>query len=83
MTKNGHLAPALSGQCVRFFQITGIPFIPGSWKHTGVVNAYKAGVDIKSIQRQCRHTAIDMTDNYLKSLGLYDNEEFLLKMPGI
>jgi len=35
-----------------------------SWKHTGVVNAYKAGVDIKSIQRQCRHTAIDMT-NYI------------------
>jgi integrase len=54
-----------------------------SWKHTGVINAYKAGVDIKSIQRQCRHTSIDMTDNYLKSLGLFDNEEFLLKMPGI
>ena len=54
-----------------------------SWKHTGVVKAYKAGVDIKSIQRQCRHTSIDMTDNYLKSLGLFDNKEFLLKMPGI
>lgn len=54
-----------------------------SWKHTGVIKAYKAGVDIKSIQRQCRHTAIDMTDNYLKSLGLFDNKEFLLKMPGI
>jgi site-specific recombinase XerD len=54
-----------------------------SWKHTGVVKAYKAGVDIKSIQRQCRHTSIDMTDNYLKSLGMYNNEEFLLKMPGL
>jgi integrase len=54
-----------------------------SWKHTGVIKAYKAGVDIKSIQRQCRHSSIDMTDNYLKSLGLYDNEEFLLKMPEI
>jgi integrase len=54
-----------------------------SWKHTGVVKAYNAGVDIKSIQRQCRHKSIDMTDNYLKSLGLYDNENFLQKMPGI
>jgi integrase len=54
-----------------------------SWKHTGVVMAYKAGVDIKSIQRQCRHSSIDMTDNYLKSLGLYDNEAFLMKMPGL
>lgn len=52
-----------------------------SWKHTGVVMAYKAGVDIKSIQRQCRHHSIEMTDNYLKSLGLSNNEAFLLKMP--
>ena len=52
-----------------------------SWKHTGVVQAYKAGVDIKSIQRQCRHYGIEMTDQYLKSLGLYNNEQFLLKMP--
>jgi site-specific recombinase XerD len=54
-----------------------------SWKHTGVVKAYKAGVDIKSIQRQCRHSSIEMTDNYLKSLGMYNNDEFLLKMPSI
>ncbi|MFA6923581.1 MAG: tyrosine-type recombinase/integrase [Bacteroidales bacterium] len=52
-----------------------------SWKHTGVVQAYNAGVDIKSIQRQCRHSSIEMTDNYLKSLGLYENEAFLMKMP--
>jgi len=47
-----------------------------SWKHTGVVTAYNAGVDIKSIQRQCRHSAREMTCNYLKSLGLYDNKNF-------
>ena len=52
-----------------------------SWKHTGVVQAYNAGVDIKSIQRQCRHHSIEMTDQYLISLGLYNNEQFLLKMP--
>ena len=54
-----------------------------SWKHTGIVMAYKAGVDIKSIQRQCRHHSIEMTDNYLKSLGLYNNEAFLMKMPSL
>jgi len=43
-----------------------------SWKHTGVVRAYKAGVDLKTIQSQCRHSSLDMTDKYLKSLGLND-----------
>lgn len=54
-----------------------------SWKHTGVVTAYRAGVDIKSLQRQCRHYSVAMTDAYLKSLGLYLNKEMILKMPPI
>lgn len=33
-----------------------------SWKHSGV--------DIKSIQNQCRHHSLEQTDIYLKSLGL-------------
>lgn len=41
-----------------------------SWKHSGVVAAYHAGVDIKSIQNQCRHHSLEQTDIYLKSLGL-------------
>ena len=41
-----------------------------SWKHSGVVSAYNAGVDIKTIQRQCRHSSLEQTDVYLKSLGL-------------
>lgn len=41
-----------------------------SWKHSGVVAAYQAGVDIKSIQNQCRHHSLEQTDIYLKSLGL-------------
>jgi integrase len=41
-----------------------------SWKHSGVVAAYNAGVDIKSIQNQCRHHSLEQTDIYLKSLGL-------------
>lgn len=51
-----------------------------SWKHTGVVNAYKSGIDIKSIQLQCRHSSIEQTDRYLKSLGFGDNTE-ILKIP--
>lgn len=41
-----------------------------SWKHTGVTNAYLAGVDIVSIQRQCRHHSLSETEKYLRSLGL-------------
>ncbi len=52
-----------------------------SWKHTGVVTAYQAGVDIKSIQFQCRHYSLEMTDRYLKSLGLFKNNEIFEKMP--
>lgn len=54
-----------------------------SFKHTGVVNAYKNGVDIKAIQQQCRHHSVVQTDTYLKSLGFMDNEEFLKGMPEI
>jgi Phage integrase family. len=44
-----------------------------SWKHSGVVTAYKAGIDIKTIQSQCRHQSLEQTDIYLKSLGLSVN----------
>ena len=44
-----------------------------SWKHSGVVAAYKAGIDIKTIQSQCRHQSLEQTDIYLKSLGLSVN----------
>ena len=52
-----------------------------SWKHTGVVEAYKAGVNIKAIQLQCRHSSIEQTDIYLKSLGLGENDEFTEGIP--
>ncbi len=44
-----------------------------SWKHSGVVAAYRAGIDIKTIQSQCRHQSLEQTDIYLKSLGLNVN----------
>jgi integrase len=51
-----------------------------SWKHTGVTKAYKNGIDIKALQRQCRHSSIDITDNYLRALGLGENEGFANKI---
>jgi integrase len=54
-----------------------------SWKHTGVVKAYKSGIDIKSLQIQGRWHTIDMMDNYLKSLGLVENKQFTSVMNSI
>lgn len=51
-----------------------------SWKHTGVVSAYREGVDVYSIMRQLRHSSLDYTMIYLKSLGLERNTEFMTKM---
>lgn len=51
-----------------------------SWKGSGVIAAFKAGIDIYSIMRQCRHASINQTMTYLKSLGLYPNVEFSSKM---
>ena len=47
-----------------------------SWKHSGVVKAYKSGIDIKALQRQGRWHSVDMVDRYLKSLGLVENKDF-------
>ncbi|TDE15304.1 tyrosine-type recombinase/integrase [Dyadobacter psychrotolerans] len=41
-----------------------------SWKHTGAVNAYRAGVGVKELQKLLRHSSVSVTDIYLKSLGL-------------
>lgn len=51
-----------------------------SWKSSGNVAAYKAGIDIYSIMRQNRHASINQTMTYLQSLGLYPNVEFASKM---
>lgn len=45
------------------------------WKHTGVCNAYRAGVDIQAIQVQCRHFSLNETEIYLRSLGLRISSE--------
>ena len=45
-----------------------------SWKHTGACAAYKAGLGVKEIQQQMRHSESKMTDTYLRSLGLMISE---------
>ena len=52
-----------------------------SWKHTGNVDSYRAGVPVVDIMRQNRHASLDETMNYLRSLGLMPNVEFSKKAP--
>lgn len=52
-----------------------------SWKHTGVIRAVRAGINIKDIQLQLRHHSLDMVNEYLKNLGVIDSEDLRDKMP--
>jgi len=54
-----------------------------SWKHTGAVAMVRAGINIKLIQQQLRHSSLDMTNEYLKNLGILDNDDLKNKMPGL
>lgn len=65
-------------EVLKLAKVTGEGKTLYSWKHTGVVEAYKAGIDIKAIQLQCRHHSIQQTDTYLKSLGFVENTNFRL-----
>lgn len=49
-----------------------------SFKHTGVVDLFNSGADIKDIQQHCRHSEVATTDKYLRDLGLIrDNEKVM------
>lgn len=52
-----------------------------SWKHTGVVRAFQAGIHIKDLQAQLRHHSLDMVNIYLKSLGLEPSSSLRDKFP--
>jgi integrase len=41
------------------------------WKHTGNINAYLAGMDIKLIQQINGHSSLETTEIYLRKLGLF------------
>lgn len=45
-----------------------------SWKSTGAIAAVKAGVNIKDLKEQLRHSSLDMTDIYLRNIGVYDSD---------
>ena len=51
------------------------------FKHTGAVQALKAGADIKEIQHQMGHSSVQITDEYLKSMVGYESELFKKRMP--
>lgn len=54
-----------------------------SWKHTGASAAAQAGIPVKDIQLQLRHHSLDQTDQYLKSLGVMDNDRIKNNFPNV
>ena len=54
-----------------------------SWKHTGAVKAYKAGINMKDLQLQLRHHSLDMVNEYLKNLGVMDSDRIKNQFPAI
>lgn len=48
-----------------------------SWKHTGVVNNYMAGLSPASLRMQIGHNDTGSFEKYLKSLGLFENKEVM------
>ncbi len=54
-----------------------------SWKHTGVVAAYKSGVDVLEISQQCRHHNLEQTRTYMRGLGVYSSEKIRNNFPSI
>ena len=51
------------------------------YKHTAVINLFNNGADLKDIQKQCRHATSQQTDQYLKHLGLFRNDNFINNFP--
>lgn len=54
-----------------------------SWKHTGVIAAHKAGVKDDDIMLQTGHKDYGSFQMYLKSLSLFENENFARLIPTI
>lgn len=52
-----------------------------SWKHTGVVELVKTGVNIKDVQNHLRHQSLEEVAIYLRSLGLEPSSEVKTKFP--
>jgi integrase len=52
-----------------------------SWKHTGVIAAYRAGIPPADIRRQTGHKSWNSFEKYLFSLGLFENTTVLNNYP--
>ena len=52
-----------------------------SWKHTGVVMAYKSGIGLRDLQMQLRHHSLEMVAVYMRSLGISDLPDLKDKFP--
>lgn len=51
-----------------------------SFKHTGVCNLQLSGVDIRDIQRQCRHKSMTQTLEYMRDLDLFRTKDHFDKV---
>jgi integrase len=54
-----------------------------SWKHTGVIAAYRAGISPHAIRRQTGHKSWVSFEKYLYSLGLFENKEVQDNYPSL
>ncbi len=57
--------------------LDGLGYTLYSWKHTGAVRAYQSGLDIKKLQTLLRHSSLQITDIYLRSLNAITDIENL------
>ena len=48
----------------------------------GVIELYLQTKDIVKVQRQCRHSDIQQTNEYMRDLGLIDMNKELLNFDG-
>lgn len=54
-----------------------------SFKHTGAMACALAGVSIKELQIQLRHSNLETTDKYLRQLGVQDLQRLAERFPAI
>ena len=59
----------------------GGDYVLYSWKNTGAIHWYKAGIGLVEIQRQIGHSDIKTTMIYLKSMGFEDFSNVRAKVP--